>query len=408
MLLFRSIALLCAAVSIALGVSERATAGYLVSDVQGGNSGPVHVMSPPPRPTPKPTPKPKPIPAPWNVHPVQSKHDCASALALLATICDAAVKSGELQLLWNDKATALDGYKIYRVDGGRHAVVTTTTNGATPKYGVVSRPNGGYKGACYAVTAYQGARESAQSSRYCVQSGSTASTETFSPAHVRSYVTVSNPGIVDLNNNNATLPLSTLLSWLHKSGFDTLIPSQVADSGHASSVNGTAYVGYQYAFVHETVPTGGEFYSGTDHGWVKIASRGGYDFNLSKLANRKIYSATLTLNVSQTVRDASSHTRFATSDYSCADLYWLGKDFWWSQSGPLNNVIAGGKLSMQPGPSVTVDMTPVVANWAAAGDQRDYGFILSNSIADVNASTPYADLACFTKYYNAQLKVIYF
>ena len=53
-------------------------------------------------------------------------------------------------------------------------------------------------------------------------------------------------------------------------------------------------------------------------------------------------------------------------------------------------------------------MTRDVEDWAAAGDQRDYGFIVSNALADTNAAPAKPDLACFTKYYQAQLKVIYF
>jgi len=404
---FRLIVALCATAVILLGVSGQATAGYSVADVQGGNTGPVRAMSPPPRPTPKPTPKPKPIPAPSDVRPVQSVHDCASALALLATICDNGVKSGDLQLLWKDGASKLDGYKVYRVDGGHNNVVVTTSNGLTPKYALITKPGGGYEGACYAVTAYLGNRESAHSEKYCVQSGSTASTETFSPSHVRSYVIYIDPTITDPNNYANTLSLAALISKLQGSDFGAVLPSQLLAANHSVSVSGSGYVGYQDAYYAEAIDTS-QFRTGYPKGYARIKSRAGYDFNLGKLANRKIYSAILTLDVSQTMQDTAGHTRFRTDDYSCADTYSLGKDFWWSYSGALNNTSGGGHIGLKSGPVVTVDMTGTVENWAADGNQRDYGFILSNALADTNAMPAYPDLGCFTKYYNASLKVIYF
>lgn len=87
----------------------------------------------------------------------------------------------------------------------------------------------------------------------------------------------------------------------------------------------------------------------------------------------------------------------------------MGKDFWWTYSGPLNNVAAGANLQAGPGPTVSFDMTKPVAEWAAAGDQSDYGFVFSNLLADARGAQPAAqNLACFSRYYTAQLKVVYF
>jgi len=401
MLQLRPTLAVCAALTLAL--SCRAIAGSLIANAPSG--GVTHGATPVPRPTPKPTPKPPPIPAPSHVRPVQSKQDCASALSLMAVLCDANVKAGVLQLVWRDSATKLDGYKIYRAERGHRNLIQTLSNGPSPKYAAIKKPSGGYKNACYSVTAYLGRRESA-SAQYCVAAGATASTETFAPAHVRSYVTISNPGLYDPNNNNGQLPLSTLLSWLKSSGFDTLLPAQL-NSGQAASINGTGYVGYQSGYVSEPNPSNGEFYTGTNHGFVRINSRAAYDFNLGKLSNHPIYSATLTLDVSQSMRDNATHNRFVISDYSCADRYLLGRDFWWSQNGPLSNVSPGAPISSQKGPVVTVDVTKTVADWA--GGLPSYGFILSNALADVKGAQPgYPDLACFTKYYREQLQVVHF
>jgi hypothetical protein len=405
MLQFRSTIAICTAAAIIFGLGERA----LAANAPAGN-GAVKMVAPTARPTPKPTPKPTaaPIPAPSGVRPVQSKQDCSSALGLLAVICDANVKAGVLQLVWHDNTAKLDGYKVYRVGGGHPTLVTTTTNGPTPKYGAISKPSGGYGSACYAVTAYRGSRESAQSGKYCVARGATATTASFSPAHVRSYVTFVNPNLGNPSNGATTiLPLSGLLADLRATGYDRSVPPQLVAAGHSTSVDGTAYVGYQDAYYAETLNRD-TFSTGNSRGYVKISSRGGYDFNLGKLANRTIYSAILTLDVSQTLRNNATYTGFVTSDYNCGDRYELGKDFWWSQTGALNNTATGGEIGLKPGPTVTVDVTRDVEDWAAAGDQRDYGFIISNALADTNAAPAKPNLACFTKYYNAQLKVIYF
>lgn len=42
------------------------------------------------------------IARPTNLRPVQSKADCAAALSLAAVVCDAAVKAGDLQLIWDE------------------------------------------------------------------------------------------------------------------------------------------------------------------------------------------------------------------------------------------------------------------------------------------------------------------
>ncbi|HZV78672.1 MAG TPA: hypothetical protein VFF60_03555 [Candidatus Binatus sp.] len=372
------------------------------------NGGVTHVVTPAPRPTPKPTPTPKPIhiAAPTDVRPVQSKQDCANALSLLATLCDSAVKASTLQLIWKDSAAKLTGYKVYRTDGGRHLNITLS-NGPEPRFAAISKPSGGYDHRCYAVSAYLGNHESALSHAYCVQSGATATTVTFTPAHVRSYIAYNKPRIADPNNNSGTLSLDTLMGDLKSTGFETLVPQQVFNANGSASVNGTAYVGLQSAYFTEKIDMS-QFWAGYPYGDVMLTSRAGMDFNLNKLANRKIYSAVLTLDVSQTVRDNSSHNHFVTSDYSCADHYWLGRDFWWSQNGPLNNVTNGGTFSLQSGPTLTLDMTKPVSTWAAAGDQRDYGFIFSNALVDAHAKPISADVGCFTKYYTAQLKVIYF
>ena len=197
----RSFVLICAVFLMVSALGEQARAGYSVANATNTNNN-THMFTPMPRPTAKPTPPPAPIPAPYHVRPVQSKHDCAAGLSLLAAICDADVKAGGLQLLWNDRATKLDGYKIYRGSGDSRKLVLTLSNGPSPKYGAISKPSGGYDHACYAVTAYLGSRESAPSAAYCVQPGATAQTATFAPAHVRSYISISNPDLLDPNNNS--------------------------------------------------------------------------------------------------------------------------------------------------------------------------------------------------------------
>lgn len=127
------------------------------------------------------------IARPTHLRPVQSKADCATVLSLLAAICDAAVKAGDLQLIWDGSDKTATGYNVYQVDRiGGHKLVGTPT----ARYYVVKKPREGYANLCFAVAATAGKQTSPESPRYCYAPDGTATTRSFQaqPHHHTSHV----------------------------------------------------------------------------------------------------------------------------------------------------------------------------------------------------------------------------
>jgi hypothetical protein len=77
-----------------------------------------------------------------------------------------AVPNKSLVLAW-DETDSADGYKVYRVDGGRHDNVTKQPFGNV-RVSEIPKPADGYDNKCYAVSAYDKTGESAVSIPYCV------------------------------------------------------------------------------------------------------------------------------------------------------------------------------------------------------------------------------------------------
>jgi hypothetical protein len=62
-------------------------------------------------------------------------------------------------------------------------------------------------------------------------------------------------------------------------------------------------------------------------------------------------------------------------------------------------------FGLAPVPSVTLDVTPIIAQWAGAFDRGDYGFVLRSRLED---GTPIQNFACLTQYTNPQLDLVFF
>lgn len=133
---------------------------------------------------------------------------------------------------------------------------------------------------------------------------------------------------------------------------------------------------------------------------VQVKARAGVLFDLKSLANHKVYSATLTLEPSQTVNFGSG--RFTLSPggrchilVAAADQKWTG-DLTYSRPGLV-------RLENQP--TDAVDVTKLVSSWASHADANDYGFIIAS---DLPSSAPVASNACLTRFATPSLKVVYF
>lgn len=85
--------------------------------------------------------------------------------------CLAGIPKGQLALIWNwspIKGVAdVDGYKVYRVDGGQHTLIYTQANRKDVTLALVDPPSDGFNGKCYVVTAYLGKGESHDSGYFC-------------------------------------------------------------------------------------------------------------------------------------------------------------------------------------------------------------------------------------------------
>jgi plastocyanin len=108
---------------------------------------------------------------PGNVRNANGAQDCAAHVGLLgALVCPDLIRSGRMLLIWDWEAgvgpAAIDGYRVYRVDGGKRLVYTRADKKDITLFDVAVPP-GGYVGTCYAVSAYVSAVESELSPAFC-------------------------------------------------------------------------------------------------------------------------------------------------------------------------------------------------------------------------------------------------
>ncbi len=177
--------------------------------------------------------------------------------------------------------------------------------------------------------------------------------------------------------------LSNVRSWLgihagNTGALDSLLQLHllelipIVSRTNSQSIN-TPLVG----FIHKTDKSffGDSFYN--------LSSRVGMYFDLSALAGRKVRSAFLKLQVSQTIFDPAYQI---TMPFSCAEAIGIATDYWWTYSGPLGNVdfSQGTNTGIHLGPNVAIDVTGIVAVWVMGG-RTNYGFILRNKDEDLNA-----------------------
>ena len=355
------------------------------------------------------------IGVPANLRPVQNKLDCAFVSSAAMAACDVAVRAGDLQLLWDETAKTLDGYKIYRVDAKRHVLVQRTSDGSAPAYAHIPKPHDGYLGKCYAVEAYLGKVDSADSAQYCVTSGAPAAVKTLAPDRLASLVHWSVPTLYQAcrgaQRANVMRP-AQIFALTQPAGFTALIP-WLAAFGNPQLVGstrqaGVAYAGAQAYGLVTSPATGFAPYcpaaENTFAGFAAVSARTGLDFNLQRLSGRKVYSATLMLDPAQALR-VSSRKFVGTNDFSCATSLAVALDAWWRAGQMPFHQTGQATFGLANVPTVTLDVTPIVSSWAANGDRDDYGFILRSGLED---GRPTDSFACMTQYTNPRLNVVYF
>ncbi len=304
------------------------------------------------------------VASPTHLRPVQGKTDCAAALSLAAFVCDAAVGTGVLQLIWDESVKTVTGYKVYRVDGGSHNLLGAATG--TARYYLVNKPSGGYANQCFAVQASVGSQTSADSSHYCYAPGGAATTLSLKPSH-----TVTNVAVT---------------TSAHLTCSDVAAPAFPAYFKAANSHFGSAFTAFFPWLLHErATQVGGSsvsgVYAGNETGvWPLCKGTGNgafaqfnalgvavFDLDLKALAKHKLYSATLTLTPSQTVALASGKATLSSGRWCQAYVGGNG-----SLTRPF--VPSAFAQSTVVPREASINVTPIVAAWVQYG--INYGFIV--------------------------------
>lgn len=356
-----------------------------------------------------------PIPQPADLRPVQNRQDCAFVSTAASAACDAAVRSGKLQLLWDEPAGRIDGYKIYRVDGQRHVFISRSTNGIAPAFALIVEPRDGWRGKCYTVAAYLGSNDSADSARYCVTAGAIATSKVLSADRVASLVHWAAPTLYAGCRGSSPageLAPRQVFSMTVPSGYATFFP-WLAVFSDPQLVGSTRQLNVAFAGIQAyglTTGVDGKFVTSCPAsvnalaGYAMVTARTGLDFNLGWLVGHKVYSAILTIESPQAVRNSGN--AFAPTDgYSCATSLAVALTAWWSAGGMPYIEQGQARFGSAPVPRVTLDVTPIVDSWAGNGDRNDYGFILRSYLED---GRPVRSFACMTRYENPRLAIVYF
>ena len=315
-------------------------------------------------------------PSPTNLHATTSPDECGK-IHNGSWAC-VGILQNELLLVWDwtpSNATdsthihlrGVDGYRLYRVDGGRHDPLGSQ---AFPNITAwdVAKPSGGYNGACYAVSAYQGLSETPPSAPYCI-----------------SPVTLIGLQHVSLQSVNWSS------GWLEHTGGCAFwnVVCNLADLGSYVSWGGcqTVCVGFVY-----------------DSDSNRMITRGAYVFDVSSLAGHSINSATLSLRVSKSMV-GTGHG--GSPSVSCVTKVALANQDWWNRPNDQKFHAMSWdyeQLVTTNPPTATMDVTRLLNRRGTTF----YGFVVSGDESRYHESDPERD-SCYTEYsQNATLDVDYF
>jgi hypothetical protein len=292
---------------------------------------------------------------------------CGDHAGLAGFICLATIPAGYLTLVWDwAPSTAyrdLDGYRIYRVDGGRRTLVDTQTS-ADIKIQAFQQPASGFAGQCFAVSAHKGGAESALSAPFCP--GRSSSTQT---------VTL-----------NATRQRSSYISRGDTTGFSPVVGGY-GNQGTSSEFG--LVVGY--ASYTKKRLMGDDFYN--------VAHRVGFLFDTAGVRGRSIYRASLKLHILASQVGTSHDTA-----WSCATAIGIAFDSWWESQSWINGEFGDVNPGRVHGPDIALDVTKIVADWAS-GRASNYGFVLKGESEDMGA---FRDDTCLSTLATPSLEIVYY
>ena len=223
-----------------------------------------------------------------------------------------------------------DGFKIYRVDGGRDDLIAKQPFENTRVSEIPKPADGSYIGKCYAVTAYNALAESSASAPYCV--GMVA------PA----FHTVLRP-----------IQSGSRYRWHRRANFPT--------EGTPSCSQ--LCVGWN----HDAA-------NGTDFGWQSATAWRSY-LLFSPAAIRGIHATRATLKLRN------------SGDSGCVDKVSMALADWWDNTSWIDG--AFGHESSPPtaetSSGATFDVTLAVWLWAS-GQEPNYGFVITGRDEDTGAN----------------------
>jgi hypothetical protein len=263
-----------------------------------------------------------------------------------------------MALIWNaPQQLSVDGYRVYRVDGGRTDHIGDQANGTGVTFYMLAPASGGpsgYTGECYAVTSFRAGAESHPSVAHCVGGGEVIQTAVFQMTEIGA-------------SEHFKGVCNGIGGGTNESYFD---PGQAA-------------VGYWHY-------DGGQ--QGVIHCWNNTVTRLAVKFDVSSLAGKNIRAAQLKLKV-----DTTNTGSVPDHHTSCLAKIGPGVDEWWNY----HDWIAGDpslSIGTGVGPDVGYDVTSIVQGWVQYGF-NNYGLVLMGADENMDAVT---NSVCETQYWRPQ------
>jgi hypothetical protein len=105
------------------------------------------------------------IAAPYNLRRTTDKNECFSHGGGAYCQDQSQLRQPVLIWEWNGNLSSIDGFRFYKVTGGRHLDVTISSN---LNQKITWDAWTAHPGTCFAVTAFKGTTESSDSNKYCM------------------------------------------------------------------------------------------------------------------------------------------------------------------------------------------------------------------------------------------------
>ncbi len=330
-------------------------------------------------------PVPTPVPAgpapPTNLKATTDPAVCGDHVAPLfgALICGAALKDGDLILVWDyPDAGSVDGFHIYQLNGSTHTLVDKQS-GMTGK--ALSVKAADAKSLCYVVRAYKGSTESADSNSTCT------------------------PTIGLVTHVHTNLPISALKYVYHFSHYYSTATYCFYTGGlgghELDYVSGNLLVGYVNSWDPGTDPF--PCYEKIDH-----AYRSAVKFDLAPLAGKKLWKAVLTFTTTKswaavgTPATCATEMMYGIGDWTGAKDLIPGDSYQVFPTGAHVNV-SNPSVHIVNSTTFSIDVTDAVRAWLD-GSRPNWGFVFRGAREDYAKDND----VCTSLYGNVALGVDYF